>query len=121
MSSIIFTDKSKAPTEAELKDRIGARFDLWPLIFHSMEEICGQVVFEWKFFGKKNGWLGKNTVNGRNMFFFVPVERELKLAFTFGAKAISEIEASNFPETILSSFSRSQTIRRRKNHSVLYR
>ncbi|UCE05769.1 MAG: DUF3788 family protein [bacterium] len=55
---------------------------------------------EWKFYGKKSGWIMKTLRKKRNLFFFVPVKDYFKISFVFGDKAVAAIEQSDLPEHI---------------------
>jgi hypothetical protein len=100
MSSPVFADKTEAPTEQALRETIGERYRLWLRIREELTDTCADPGFAWHFYGKKTGWLGKNLAGTRNMFFLVPMKDGFRIAFTFGDKAVSEIERSGFPESV---------------------
>jgi hypothetical protein len=101
MSGSCFSDKDKQPADSDLKKALGQKYSLWTLIrkcFHNKH--AGDDV-EWKYYGKRNGWLAKNMVKKRNIFFLIPLEGGFRLSFTFGAKAVEVINKSDLPESIV--------------------
>ena len=50
---------------------------------------------------QKNGWLAKNIIGKRNIFFLVSGDQEFRLTFTFGDKAVKAIHAGNLPADIV--------------------
>ena len=69
MSGSYFSDKERQPTNNDLKKVLGQKYSLWTLIRKSINKKQGVDDVEWKYYGKKNGWLAKNIVKKRNIFF----------------------------------------------------
>ena len=101
MADPIFLDKSKQPTEAELKQTLGLTFDLWQEIKEFIEDEIGETTEEWKFYMKSTGWQMKTLLKKRNLFFFTPYEKSIQMTFVFGDKAVAEVEKSDIPKAII--------------------
>ena len=62
MSSSVFTDKSTEPNASQLANALGATAPIWSELRDHLEAEYGPLVDEWKFYGKKAGWLKKTLV-----------------------------------------------------------
>ena len=102
MSSSIFIEKSKKPNKTKLTEALGSSSSLWEDIKSFIKENFGEFVEEWKFYSKKSGWTLKLLRKKRNLFFFIPQEGHFKITFVFGDKAVSAVEKSNLPKSIIS-------------------
>jgi len=103
MSSSIFIDKSKKPNKAKLAEALGISSSLWEDIKSFIKENFGEFVEEWKFYSKKSGWTLKLLRKKRNLFFFLPQKGHFKITFVFGDKAVSAVEKSDLPKSIISN------------------
>ena len=101
MSSSVFIEKSKIPTKAMLAEALGRSSSFWEDIKSFVKENFGEFVEEWKFYSKKSGWTLKLLRKKRNLFFFIPQEGHFKITFVFGDKAVSAVEKSNLPKSII--------------------
>jgi len=96
----LFLDKSKQPTERQLKDAIADTYEYWIEIKNRIAELYGDTKGEWKFYSKKSGWTIKTLLKKRNLFFFQPFANYFSLTFVFGVKAVNVIEESNVSEEL---------------------
>ena len=96
----IFIDKSVKPDNIILSDALKTTYKFWEEILKSLSEEYGKLDIEWKYYGRKTGWLLKLFYKKRNMFFLIPNKRYFTLAFIFGDNAVSEIEKSDLPESL---------------------
>lgn len=101
MSVNIFTDKLHKPTEQELTENLGTSYKLWEEIRKSLNDEYGQLTEEWKYYGHKYGWSLKLFYKKRNLFFFTVYGKYFQMGFTFGDKAVSAIEKSDLPKSII--------------------
>ena len=101
MSANIFNDKSHKPTEQDLSEKLGSSIKLWEEIKISLNDEYGQLVEEWKYYGQKYGWALKLFYKKRNLFFFTVYGKYFRMGFTFGDKAVSAIEKSDLPKSII--------------------
>jgi len=100
MPGSCFSDKERQPTNSDLKKALGQKYSLWTLIRKYLNNKDATDV-EWKYYGKKNGWMAKNVVKKRNIFFLIPLEGGFRLSFTFGDKAVKVINKSDLPKSIV--------------------
>jgi len=101
MSANIFTDKSHEPTEQDLSENLGPTYKLWEEIKKSLSDEYGHLAEEWKYYGQKYGWSLKLFYKKRNLFFFTVYGKYFRMGFTFGDKAVSAIEKSDLPKSII--------------------
>ena len=101
MPEPIFLDKTKLPSESELKQTLGSTFDLWQEIKTFIKSEIGETSEEWKFYMKSTGWQLKTLLKKRNLFFFTLYANCFRMTFVFGDKAVAEVEKSDIPEPII--------------------
>ena len=101
MADNIFTDKSYQPTEKDLSEKLGTTYKFWEEIKNSLDDEYGELVEEWKYYGQKYGWSLKLFYKKRNLFFFTVYEKYFQIGFIFGDKAVSAIEKSGLPKSVI--------------------
>jgi hypothetical protein len=100
MSASVFDDISVKPDEKALLKAIGKKAVHWKKIKKHLEDEYGELIEDWKYYGKKTGWLLKTLKKKRNLFFCIPLKGGFHITFVFGDKAVSVVESSDLPETI---------------------
>ena len=101
MSSSIFSDKLIKPDEQKLVEALQNTYKLWEEIRKYIRSEFGETVEEWKYYNSKSGWILKSFYKKRNLFFFTPCEEYFRISFAYGEKAVTEIEKSDLPESII--------------------
>jgi len=101
MDEIIFNQKDKEPQEDELLKLMGKTYPLRKELISFIEDNFGSLVLEWKYYGQKSGWIQKNLLKKRNLFFFIPHKNNFKVGFVFGDKAVAVIEKSSVSKEII--------------------
>lgn len=101
MEERIFCDKLVKPNNQKLSEALGVSYKYWKEIKSSLHEEYGTLIEEWKFYGKKIGWTLKLLYKKRNLFFMAPYNKYFRIAFVFGDKAVSVIEKSDLPKTMI--------------------
>lgn len=101
MEEKIFTDKLKLPLEYELKNILGARYKFWIDLIKFVDSNFGTPTTEWKFYGKKSGWVQKLFLKKRNLLFFIPYNKFFRIGMVFGDIAVAEIVKSGLPKEII--------------------
>ena len=101
MEEKIFTDKLNPPKEKELKKLLGKDYKLWSELVKFVEANFGEAITEWKYYGKKSGWVQKLFLEKRNLLFFVPYEKFFRIGMVFGEQAVAEIVKSDLPDEII--------------------
>ena len=103
MSTSIFDDKNVKPNHQMLKEKLGDTGPYWDTIRHFLGENMGDIHEEWKYYNTKSGWILKNMLKKRNLFFFTPLEAYFRITFVFGDRAVAEVEKSELPDEIIKS------------------
>jgi hypothetical protein len=100
MSASIFTDKNLQPDDQILFEALGETNQIWEEINKHLKSVYGELVQEWKFYGKNYGWQLKTLRKKRNLFFIIPHDGYFTQVFVFGDKAVSAIDKSDLPDDI---------------------
>ncbi|MCA9741373.1 DUF3788 domain-containing protein [candidate division KSB1 bacterium] len=103
MSTSIFDDKASKPDEDELRKVLAASAEYWGALKTFLEDKYAPITTEWKFYGKKSGWLLKVLRRKRNLFFFIPQDGYFQITFVFGDRAVEAVEKSDLPENLKST------------------
>lgn len=97
----VFTDKTKTPTPADLKNTLGKTSDCWIKIEKLTKEIAPKAVAAWHFSGEKFGWSYRISDSKRVIVYLLPRENYFKVALVFGNKAVLQIQNSDISEQII--------------------
>ncbi len=100
MSASIFNDKNHEPDDVMIKKVLGETNQVWEDIKKHLTSVYGELIQEWKFYGKNYGWQLKTLRKKRNLFFFVPYHGYFTQVFIFGNKAVTDIEQSDLPDDV---------------------
>ncbi len=96
----IFTDKTKEPNEAELKNALGDTFILWEQLVAFTKSSYPKAFEEWKYSGVKYGWSFRVNDQKRVIIYLLPRDHYFKIAFVFGQKATDKVLESNVSQAI---------------------
>lgn len=100
MSASIYSDKQVQPgTDLFSKDLSHTR-DYYDKICEFIENEYGVLIREWKYYGKKSGWILKLINIKRNVLFIIPCNNYFRTAFTFGDKATDIVLNSELSDSI---------------------
>lgn len=102
MDSSIFMDKTSIPTDEDLKQALGDKYDLWMEIRAGVFQKYPDGKEEWNFPGKKYGWSFRIKDKKRAIIYFLPWKEEFRVAFVFGGKAFEAIKESDISPKIVS-------------------
>jgi hypothetical protein len=100
MDKVVLKDRSKIPTENDLKNLLGNVFTQWQVIREYLDVKYPQAFTEWNYPGDKYGWSFSMKDKKRVLIYFLPRENSFKLAFVCGKKATEDILASKISEEI---------------------
>lgn len=95
-----FTDKTKQPTETDLKKALNKNFDAWITLAEFTKESYPRATEEWKFSGEKYGWNFGIRDKKRTLIYLLPRDGFFKAAFVFGPKATGIILKSDISDDI---------------------
>lgn len=100
MSASIFIDKNQQPNDQMLSGVLGGTSQILEEIKKHLKSVYGELIHEWRFYGKNYGWQLKTLRKKRNLFFIIPYDGYFTQGFVFGDKTVSAIEASDLPNDI---------------------
>ena len=110
MEGSIFNSKLVKPDDKMMAYELGETKEYLDVICEFIEKGYGYLVPEWKFYGKKNGWLLKLFNKKRNVLFIVPCTGHFRVVFTFGEKAIGLVVTSTLPDKVKEEFINAKNI-----------
>lgn len=96
----IFTDKTKEPNEAELKNALGDTFIFWEQLIVFTKSINPKAFEEWKYSGVKYSWGFRVNDQKRVIIYLLPRDHYYKIAFVFGQKATDKVLECNVSQAI---------------------
>ncbi len=102
MEHSFFMDKSQIPTDSELREALGEKYELWMEIRDRVYEKYPEGCEEWNFPGKKYGWSYRIKDKKRAIVYLLPRDQAFLTAFVFGGKAFEAILSSEVSEQIKS-------------------
>jgi hypothetical protein len=96
----IFIEKSKIPTESELKTALGDTYSYWKNLAEFSNKLFPSAKNEWHFSGEKYGWSFRISDKKRVLIYLLPRDGFFKTAFVFGQKATDQIIQSEISDHI---------------------
>jgi hypothetical protein len=102
MDHSIFMDKAHMPTDSDLKQVLGDKYQLWMDIREQVYLKYPEGKEEWNFPGKKYGWSYRIKDKKRAIIYLLPREGDFSAAFVFGGKAFEAIKKSQVSPKIVS-------------------
>ncbi len=91
----IFTEKEVIPTQELIENKLVSNSSHLGSIRRFISSSIGETNEEWKYYGKKNGWLLKKFYKKRNLFFINICEGYFNITFVLGQKAFNTIFESD--------------------------
>lgn len=110
MGGSTFTDKLGKPDEQMLETELAGSFPFNLKICQYIKKNFGELTTEWKYYGKKHGWLLKLLLKKRNILFINPQTGHFKTTFTFGEKALVELIDGDIDSAIKNELLKSKKI-----------
>jgi len=104
MEGSVFDSKLVEPNDKMMTYELGETNEYLTRICKFIEKEYGDLKREWKFYGKKSGWLLKLFNKKRNVLFIVPCTGHFRTVFTLGDKAADSVMISTLPEKIKEEF-----------------
>jgi hypothetical protein len=100
METSIFTDKTKTPDNAMLREALGDLHTAWMKIRDYVFEVYPKSTEEWNSPGPKYGWSFRIKDKKRAIIYLLPREKYFLVAFVFGEKATTDALASDIASEI---------------------
>lgn len=96
----IFGDKQVSPNDSMLPPVLKEAQLFWDEAIQHVEQTCGAVQGEWKFYTKTGGWTYVVKYKKRTMFYLFPKDAHLQATFVFGGKAVAAVEETDLPAEV---------------------
>ena len=100
MDASIFIDKTKKPTEEDLRNALANSYNLWQDVYNLVYLKYPNAVSEWNFPGQKYGWSFRMKDRKRTIVYLLPRDKRFLVAFIFGQRAFEKIMSSNISKQI---------------------
>jgi hypothetical protein len=99
MPTNAFTHKSKHPTDADLKERVGRPFQLLEKTVSTLQAECEGVAPDWKF-SKTSGWYVTFNKKKKRLFYLFPTDGDFTFKIVFNDKCLAQIGKGSFPKYV---------------------
>ena len=96
----IFIDKTVTPTDKDLADKLGSKYELWQRIHDLVLSKYPNGLTEWSYSGLKYGWSFRIKDKKRAIIYLLPRDQYFKVTFVFGDKAVSKMMESGISKDI---------------------
>lgn len=96
----VFIEKSKRPTDADLKKALGKNHPYWEELADFAKKSYPAAKGEWHFSGDKYGWSFRISDKKRVIVYLLPREGFFKTALVFGQKATDVVLESKVDHSI---------------------
>jgi hypothetical protein len=97
-----FDDSSAPPSETALADLLGAAVTPWA---DTVAACPAGTSFDWKFYGRKAGWVLRARQKKRTLLYLVPDAGRCDAVFVFGNRAAELASRSPLPDEVLLAIS----------------
>lgn len=74
----VFNDKDHQPSDEDMKELLKRSFTH----FNKLREMSKDQIQEWKYYGKKNGWIFKVSNKKRGLFYLTPYAGCIRVCMT---------------------------------------
>jgi hypothetical protein len=102
VSTIVFVDQSRPPSEARLAKALGAkasaRWEELKRLVHAADE---GLVEEWSFGGRKYGWSLKLRAKKRAILYLVPCEGGFRIGIALPEGAVEAAHGAGLPQCVV--------------------
>lgn len=95
MEELVFIEKEIVPNDQMLITALKDSYANYIKILEKLNSMSPNIQTEWKYYGRKIGWLLKHLDSNRNIFFLVVNDGSFKLSLTFGEKVVLSILSSS--------------------------
>ena len=103
MDGNAFVGQAAAPTEEALKAALGsAKKALWDRLAGELATSF-DLTAEWTSYSRKAGWSMRLKSGKRNIVYFSPAKKAIRVSFALGAKAVQEARASKLPAAVIAA------------------
>jgi hypothetical protein len=97
-----FTDKSRQPTDDDLRTTLGAAYSAWSKLITEVSSRIPAISQLWAFTSKSTGWGLRLRHRERVILYMTPSEGHFLVSTALGEKAVTQAHAAKLPHAILS-------------------
>ena len=97
-----FIGSSTAPTDADIATVLGPAKPVWDALVAALTADAIVDTQEWKSYSRKAGWALRLARGKRTIVWLSPCDRQIRVAFILGDKALAAIRAAKLPARIVS-------------------
>ena len=106
MALSFFDDKAAPPSEAALRDALGASSGAWEELIRRIAARFPPLDPVWGFASKSTGWGLRLKQGDRTILYMTPCRDYFLASFALGEKAVQAARASNLAQVILDAIER---------------
>jgi hypothetical protein len=100
---ILFDDKSKQPTDADLARALKSSFVFWNELKERVAARFPPLTFEWGFTNKTTGWGLRLKHKDRIILYMKPGDGYFLVSFVLGEKAVKAAHEAKVPSSVLTT------------------
>lgn len=97
-----FSDKTKPPSEVQLKAVLGPSHANWNAVRELVHTSAPSATSEWGYSSSSTGWGLRLKLGKRVLLYLTPGERHFLVSTALGEKAVALAHARDFPAAFLS-------------------
>jgi hypothetical protein len=101
MALSAFDDKTKQPTEEDLKEILGRSFTHWDTLNAHAAEEYPPLDVTWNYAGANWGWSLRLKQKKRTILYLTPCRKHFLVGFALGEKAVKAAQEAGLPATVL--------------------
>lgn len=101
MAFSVFTDKSHAPTDADLRSVLGTKYTAWVRLVELVTARIPALTQLWGFTSKSTGWGLRLRHGERVIVYMTPGDAQLMVSFALGEKAVARAKLAKLPKALL--------------------
>lgn len=98
-----FGDKSRPPSEAELRAALGTAHAAWARLLERVAEGIGPLAPAWGFTSAKSGWGLRVRRGERVILYMTPRRGSFLVSFALGEKAVAAARARRLPAAVMAA------------------
>jgi hypothetical protein len=103
MALSAFSDKSRPPTDADLRSALGGAHAAWSQLIALVSERVPPITQLWGFTSKSTGWGLRLRHEERVILYMTPCEGHFLVSFALGEKAVARARAAKLPKPLLAA------------------
>lgn len=98
-----FTDKSREPTDEDLREVLGKSYQVWTRLIDAVAEQIGPISETWGFTSKSTGWGLRLRQKDRIILYMTPQTGKFIASFALGEKAVAAAKLVKLSSDLLAA------------------